>query len=142
MPVKQRGRKRGAGIKPRPESTFMTETEKAWLAGIIDGEGCIWTRFPKRKNVHVEVKMCHKATVERIQQLYPGRFVKGRLSGMSLKPQWLWSLDTNGARELLTLVLPYMVTKREQAEIAIQLADRKTPRPMHILTVRLRELNA
>lgn len=121
----------------------MTETEKAWLAGIIDGEGCIWTRFPKRKNVHVEVKMTDKRTIERINELFPGRFVKGHTNGFSRKPQWLWQLDTNGSRELLTIVLPYLFTKREQAEIAIQLADRSEPlRPMHILTVRLRELNA
>lgn len=122
----------------------MTETEKAWLAGLIDGEGSIWTRFPERRNVICEIKMAHKATLEHVQSLFPGRLVKGQLTvgGWSKKGQWKWSIDTNGTRELLTTILPYMVTKREQAEIAIRLCDRTNIQPMHILAVQLKQLNA
>lgn len=105
----------------------MKDTEAAWLAGIFDGEGCVWSRWPKRKNVIVEVKMADYRTVSRINDLFPGRFVQGHISGMSKLPQWRWSLDTNGSKRFLELVMPYLVTKREQAEVAILLCDRSMP---------------
>jgi intein/homing endonuclease len=99
----------------------MTETEKAWLAGLFDGEGCVWCRWPKRTNVIVEIKMTHKATIQRVNKLCRGRFAIGNLSLGSLgkKDQWRWSLDTNGARYFLKLVGPYLVTKKREAIIAL-----------------------
>lgn len=104
----------------------MKDTEAAWLAGLIDGEGAIWCRWPKRTNVVIEVKMTHLPTLERIQALFPGRLVPGHLTvgGWSRLPQYRWTLDTLGAERLLNLVLPYMVTKREVAEAALQLCRR------------------
>ena len=111
-----------------PESGKMRETEKAWLAGLFDGEGCVWSRIPKRSNVIVEIKMTHKETVSRVQELFPGRFSAGFLSkkGISKLPQWRWSLDTRGTKLFLEMVLPYLVTKRVAAEIAIKLCSVKT----------------
>lgn len=102
----------------------MTELEAAWLAGLIDGEGAIWCRWPKRTNVVVEVKMTHLPTLERINVLWPGRLVPGQLSGMSRLPQYRWSIDTLGAEMLLTRLVPHMITKREVAIAAIQLCRR------------------
>ena len=118
----------------------MTETEKAWLAGIFDGEGCVWCRWPKRKNVIVEVKMTHLPTIERIHALFPGRLATGSLSknAFGKRPQWRWSLDTRGSKVFLALVLPYLVTKRREAEIALQLCERGSSVPMDILANELR----
>ena len=103
----------------------MTKTEAAWLAGLFDGEGCVWCRWPKRTNVLVEIKMTHKETLERVNELFPGRLVSGNLSrgAFGRKPQWRWSLDTNGSRRFLTTVMPYLVTKKIEAAIAIGLCD-------------------
>jgi len=119
----------------------MTETEKAWLAGIFDGEGCVWCRWPKRKNVIVEIKMTHFETIHRINSLFQGRIATGALSknAFGRKPQWRWSLDTRGSRLFLSLVLPYLVTKRREAEIALQLCDRGPNVPMDILAKELKE---
>ncbi len=103
----------------------MTETDKAWLAGLFDGEGCVWSRWPKRMNVITEIKMCHMGTIERVNSLFPGRVAKGHLSGWSIKPQWRWSLDTLGTQRFLTMIRPYLVTKRREAEIALELCNRK-----------------
>jgi hypothetical protein len=104
----------------------MLERDVAWLAGLFDGEGCVWSRWPKRKNVIVEIKMTHRETIAHVNRLFPGRFSEGTLSrgSFSIKRQWRWSLDTNGSRRFLVLVLPYLITKREEAEIALRLCDR------------------
>jgi len=102
----------------------MIETEKAWLAGIFDGEGCVWSRWPKRMNVVTEITMTHKPTIERINSLFPGRVAMRHLSGIGKRPQWRWSLDTNGTRRFLSILLPYLVTKRDEARIALKLCER------------------
>jgi hypothetical protein len=102
----------------------MTEVEKAWLAGLFDGEGCVWSRWPKRMNVVTEIKMTHRQTIDRVNQLFPGNVSIGHLSGWGTKPQFRWCLDTRGTKEFLALVLPYLVTKKREAEIALLLCDR------------------
>ena len=106
----------------------MTEVEKAWLAGLFDGEGCVWSRWPKRMNVVTEIKMTHKATIERVNQLFPGRLAVGHLYGWSIKPQFRWTLDTKGTKEFLNALMPYLVTKKREAEIALLLCDRDSSR--------------
>ncbi len=103
----------------------MKETEKAWLAGLFDGEGSVWSRWPKRSNlISVEIKMTHKPTLEKVQELFPGRFVVGHLSfnGISKRTQWKWTLETNKAVKFLIEILPYLVTKHAQVVIALELA--------------------
>lgn len=120
----------------------MKDTDAAWLAGIIDGEGAIWCRWPKRTNVVVEVKMTDLRTLEHIQSLWPGRLVNGQLSerGWSKLPQFRWSIDTLGAAALLTRIEPFMVTKREVARAAIELCRRPIDRAhMDLWAVRLRD---
>lgn len=97
---------------------------------MIDGEGAIWSRWPKRTNVVVEIRMTHKETIERVQELFPGRFALAHMSAGSLgkKEQWLWSLDTKSSRDLLTRLLPFFVTKKEAALAAIELCHRPVDR--------------
>ena len=116
----------------------MRNVDIAWLAGIFDGEGTVWCRWPKRRNVIVEIKMTHKLTIERIHELFPGRMARGQLSGWSIKPQWRWSLDTLGTQKFLVLVLPYLVTKKGEAKIAIRLCDRSGVEDMDALAAALK----
>lgn len=119
----------------------MKETEAAWLAGLIDGEGAIWCRWPKRTNVVVEVKMTHLATLQKVQELFPGRLVLGQLTknGLSKLPQYRWSIDTIGAARLLSEIEPYMVTKKAAAQAAIMLSKRPVdPKHMDLWLDRLK----
>ncbi len=104
----------------------MRDVEAAWLAGLIDGDGSIWSRWPKRTNVAVEIKMTCLATVQRVNELVPGRLVPGHLSknAWGEARQFRWSIDTLGAEKLLMEILPYLVTKRKAAEAAIELCRR------------------
>ena len=118
----------------------MKETEIAWLAGLFDGEGCVWSRWPKRANVLTEIKMTHKKTVERVNELFPGRMVSGNLSrgAFGKKDQWRWSLDTLGTKKFLTLILPYLVTKKEEAKIVLLLCEQPSREARDVLAARLK----
>lgn len=117
----------------------MLETEKAWLAGLFDGEGSVYCRLPKRYNVEVEIKMTDYGTLEKVNSLFPGRLVFGNKSRGTLgkKDQWRWSLNTKKSGEFLKLVHPYLVTKKLKAKFAIRLCQR----PLEQKT-RMIELNA
>jgi hypothetical protein len=87
-------------------------------------------RIGERTNVVIEVKMTHLPTLQRIQELFPGRLAQGSLSKNSLSklPQYRWSLDTMGSAELLPRLLPYLVTKKEVAHAALHLCERPIDR--------------
>ena len=101
----------------------VTPTDIAWAAGIIDGEGCIWTRWPKRTNVCVEVKMIHKPTIERLSQLFGGRVSEAHKRRRGRRTQWRWWADTRVAQKVLDATLPFLVTKRMQARCAIGIIE-------------------
>lgn len=101
----------------------MIFLEHAWAAGLIDGEGCI--RLTKKLNNNrpsytliLKVDMTHKATINRLRMIFgcggdythPGNKKQGYIV------QW------NGveAYRILKLLLPYLFTKKYEAELGIE----------------------
>lgn len=101
----------------------MTETEKAWLAGFIDGEGTIYISSSKKgRELALRVRNTHLPSLDRIKQICkighigphgggPGRL--GKRKGYE------WYATNMQALKVLENVYPYLVTKRAQAEVAI-----------------------
>lgn len=108
-----------------PETT--TEVQLAWLAGIIDGEGCI--RIAKAKPnrnivstyywVDMSVTMCDEQTIQHMYSLVNiGSIGKNKYyDGYS--QSYYWRTTSNQTKLLLTTLYPYLVTKRREAEIAL-----------------------
>jgi hypothetical protein len=103
------------------------DTDLAYAAGLIDGEGSIAiTRYkarPKRQEgyrVNVQIGMCD-AVAPMWMQLKFGGTCKGydRLE-ITHRRVYRWQLADSRAVELLALLLPYLKTKRVQAEIALE----------------------
>lgn len=102
----------------------MDDTTAAWLAGLLDGEGCFHIAHSKARNQlnpQVIVGMCHQPTVEHVAKLMgsPVRGVKTYRKGWRDR----WSTTLCGARQiesLLTRILPYLVAKREEAELMLE----------------------
>lgn len=101
----------------------IAPTDLAWAAGIIDGEGCIWTRWPKRSNVCVEVKMIHKPTIIRLSKIFGGRVSEAHERRRGRRTQWRWWADTRVAQRVLDQTIPFLVTKRMQARCALGLIE-------------------
>lgn len=121
----------GGGVDGQPVDTPahcwhnapMTNLELAWAAGLFDGEGCIWTRWPRRNNlVSMEMRMTCVGTMHRWHKMFGGRLVKAQLSGPSKKAQLKWTAETNLSVSVLRLLLPYLETKKASAIIALRLA--------------------
>jgi hypothetical protein len=104
-------------------------TKLAYLAGIIDGEGCIAIRKSKRTGTCKSTRYAAAVTVGNtsrhlIEQLV-GTFGVGcvtyRYPTKTKRACYLWSLPSRGAREVLRAVQPYLIVKREQAAVLLEL---------------------
>tara|TARA_R100000664_G_scaffold12562_1_gene20151 strand:+ start:1543 stop:2001 length:459 start_codon:yes stop_codon:yes gene_type:complete len=104
----------------------MRETDFAWVAGLIDGEGCL--RIHKRKptknrgynynyQARVSVKMTHLPTIERLREIFPfGCVVKEHPGKLNKRVAWRWEVTTSNAEKVLRSVRSYLVTKKEEAD--------------------------
>lgn len=80
--------------------TFPSAEERAWLAGIFEGEGCFTGKFGngrhKGRSVRAQVKMSDRDTIEKFQRLIGIGNVKGPyLDGKGIsKPMWAWTANS------------------------------------------------
>lgn len=97
----------------------------AYIAGIIDGEGCIMIHSTNL--VRVSVKNTNEWLVKFLKMNFGGCLVYSKHSWGNLrsKPIWNWAVDSKKASEFLQLILPYLQIKRPQAELAISFQKRR-----------------
>lgn len=108
-------------------------TDLAWAAGIVDGEGCIYIGKRSRERpgstrpgwkctlrvANTDVRM-----VNRMWQFFGGHVTPPRMIRLSTRPYFEWhSESARSTRAILEALLPYLVVKRDQAEVAIQFAN-------------------
>ena len=99
----------------------------AWLAGFFDGEGCVYLKRDRQRSgnfsYHVRIifSNTHLPTLHRVKEILDGEGIISRVFGTSTKWRTRWELRVNAtkATRVLEKMLPYLVTKREQAEIAL-----------------------
>ncbi len=102
----------------------ISQDKIAYLAGLIDGEGYVETRYEldrRRKNNYMRVRITVFNTfypmIEWIQNNFGGSI--GKISPKSPKHKTLfkWSISNkNKIRYLLPLLLPYLTVKEKKAE--------------------------
>lgn len=111
----------------------LTELEKAYIAGVIDGEGCI-TLYRREIKQHgtityvlqVSIANTSKALIEWLQLkipltgIYTHSQQRYKLNGEPKRKSYRWVVSGNQrAKAFLSLILPYLVIKKSQAEAAL-----------------------
>jgi hypothetical protein len=99
----------------------------AYIAGIIDGEGCITIKRSKRKYRNnkigyepcIGIKMTDLAPLELIQKYFGGNLNPVKV-GERNKPTYNLSLTWHMAENLAKNILPYLRVKQIQAKIIIE----------------------
>jgi hypothetical protein len=97
-----------------PPRLDITDAEVAWIAGILEGEGC-WTTKNGRATWWISVRMTDRDIVERLATLTG----IGRLSEEKPRPGhkhvWAWGVGVRQHREWLTLkVWPWLGERRRE----------------------------
>lgn len=94
-----------------------------WAAGFFDGEGCICLFHNKDKrwfSLHIVVVNTDPRSIERFVELFP--FAKRKIicsKNGKWKPRYEWRTQGKHAGNVLEQLLPYLINKKEEAEIAI-----------------------
>lgn len=108
----------------------MTDVELAYFAGLFDGEGCIHADVIKRaggtENVKVTlvVSMTHQGSIERLHKAFGGSLHTTVPKNPKHRQYWTWHLPQRQTFLVLPLLLPYLVVKKEEALVAIELLSR------------------
>ena len=110
-------------------SSRLTDAEKAYLAGIVDGEGSIGYYFHKSKNRY-EATLSIVNTDPRLmawikEKVGIGNFVSARkqdASGRRKHVAHVWRINNRPrVKEFLEAITPFLVVKQDQAQLLLNL---------------------
>lgn len=117
----------------------MSHTHKvAWAAGFFDGEGYIIIQKRKVKRgdkvyighyLRIGINHVRPEPLEKFQKIFGGslRFDENSIlhckDGYNRKPRYCWTASTKNAAECLKEMMPYLVNKTKEAEIALDFSQ-------------------
>lgn len=106
---------------------FLSELSLPYVAGIVDGEGYVSViHRPKRRRGEVQVVVMVSMTFEQIPRMLQAQFggclyVQSRVRRPNHKTQYCWAIRSKQAAAFVKQILPYLIVKKRQAEIVIEL---------------------
>ena len=108
----------------------MTRLPDAYVAGLIDGEGCVHVDARSLTAV-VTVGMTARAldVLTALHRQFGGSLCRSRAATGKWEEAHAWSASGPRAAGLLRQVLPHLIIKAEQARLAIRLEDIKASLP-------------
>jgi hypothetical protein len=128
----------------------LPERDKAYLAGIIDGEGSITIhrRTPKGKNnpvyaLYVGIATTSPALKRWLEERFPERVYIKKLPRSREHHRQVYDFVLSGNRQVMVFlreIAPYLVIKREQAELVAQGYVHLSEEERFALYKKLREL--
>jgi hypothetical protein len=109
----------------------LTETEKAYIAGLIDGEGCL-TITKQMLNgcvnysyaILVIVSMTDERVIRYLHKVTGiGAVHFIRPPKPEYKDQWTWQLSRFQALELIAAIVDYLIVKQDEARLILEFAQ-------------------
>lgn len=125
----------------------MEETKLAWLAGLVDGEGCLHARHVqsnsgKTKNsifVKLEIHSVSKNMIDAVCSILDDLGItyyraQPKFQPMSKRPAIRVAVHHRGhLRTLLTALVPYLIVKKAEAELTLTFINRVSAERRHRL---------
>lgn len=103
---------------------MISESDLAYAAGIVDGEGCIAIRRGKHGPHFCQVAVANTSLIlcEWLKQRWGGNVHrKKRNAQHNWKPVYQWRVNNRLAISFLKQVRPYLLIKQAQADLALRL---------------------
>lgn len=131
---------------------MLQETDKAWLAGIIDGEGCI-SLFKRSTYFVPSVKVANtnEKLINKCKEILSAANVEycirysDRGERKNAKPAWELVMESRPrVVAVLELIYPYLVSKKEQANLVLDWCSQSKRKPedtQALFIDNIRELN-
>lgn len=102
------------------------ESDRAWAAGFFDSEGTV-SAFINSKGelkASVAIDQVDRRPIDKMRDVFGGTAVQHKTAH---QPAWRWRLSGKRAADFLTSVLPFLIVKREQAVLYIDLMNGLLP---------------
>lgn len=106
---------------------MATDTEWAYAAGILDGEGCILIAYYKSNYsqfvLRVDIASTHLPLMAWLKECFNGSWCANVTSAKTTRvnrPIYQWKAQARDGYAFLRGCLPYLRIKREEAEVAIR----------------------
>ena len=105
----------------------LTNEELAYFAGIMDGEGTFSIVIRRRGKYNwyqdsIAVRMGEQPVIKKLHEKLGGRYYERDEVG---KTTFIWQMSSKEARKICNLLLPYLILKKRQAEIIIEMGEIK-----------------
>lgn len=112
----------------------LTNEQLAYLAGLIDADGCFQIAGngnPRCLRPNIQVIMTHEPTIRWMAELWGASCTSWaeHRRAEHHKPQFRTVLTGERAADLCQLLLPFMITKKEQAKLIIEFVEHAQTRP-------------
>ncbi|OGF82624.1 hypothetical protein A2924_01125 [Candidatus Giovannonibacteria bacterium RIFCSPLOWO2_01_FULL_44_16] len=114
-------------MKANTVGKISNEADRAYLAGLIDGDGAIMATIEKHSEkkfgfrVRVEIKITQKEA--KVLLILRNKFGIGRVAANRTTYDWIIR-DQSNARAALGFISPYSLAKQKQIKLAIQILNR------------------
>jgi len=103
-----------------------------YLAGIVDGEGCIFVQKDTRRATDymlwMQINMCHRPFIQMLADELDASVIVHRKDLKNPKHRAAYEVSLHGKRatKFLQEVFPHLIIKQEEARIALALQDNIT----------------
>lgn len=98
----------------------IKETEKAYLAGLVDGEGTITVQNGgKNLRMLVIITNTNLEILNFVKDRYGGFILKMTNDGTRKRDCFNWRLVSKGAINFIKDIYPYLIIKKKHADLAI-----------------------
>jgi len=123
-------------VKATRGKADLTTEEVSYLAGVIDSGGCISIGKMKGKYnktarivnpryvLTLTVTNTSEALMNWLVERFNGRIKPRKKVNPKHKTTWNWVLDHGKALHALRMIKPYLVVKKKQAEVGIELIEK------------------
>lgn len=112
----------------------ITELQWSYMAGIVDGEGCIYIGSHRKSEsgrpyfvTTVQVAQANPVLTDWLKKTFGGELIQytaKQTPKCARRNPWLWKLQGSNLKEFCEKILPYSVSKKRELEIMIEM--RKT----------------
>lgn len=109
----------------------ISDTTLAYIAGLIDGEGYIGVKKSgaykcqgrKTPGYHarIQIRMVHEGAIKTLAEALGGWYFKEKPRLAKGRPLYCYQASDASAEEVLRKVMPYLIVKRESAELVLRL---------------------
>lgn len=100
----------------------MSGQDIAYLAGIVDSEGCISLLVkPRTRQIQLRLQVANTSTelIDWLHSGFQGKVYEHKMHSTYHRQRYDWVVIGKEAKELIKIILPFLIVKKKQATLAL-----------------------